>query len=147
MRLNIWAPLLAAAFFGALALDGGAYGKDCVALGGGACQGHWACKTADGSAGFCDDDLVPKGTDCYCKKGPKTSHRAAHSTVHCKEDQPCSAEGEKVIPTTEVSQPQTGSSPTVVVRPGYGNDQGEHHDHGPVAPDTGVPHPDTNSPN
>jgi hypothetical protein len=46
--------------------------KDCVQLVGGACQGHWACTTADGSSGFCSD---PPGIDCYCRKGKRARRR------------------------------------------------------------------------
>jgi hypothetical protein len=53
-------------------LTGTASAKDCVQLVGGACQGHWACTTADGSSGFCDD---PPGIDCYCKKGKRSRTR------------------------------------------------------------------------
>ena len=54
-----------------------AYGKDCVQLTGGACKGHWACTTADGSSGYCYD---PPAGDCYCKKGKKTRvHRTDES--------------------------------------------------------------------
>jgi hypothetical protein len=74
------------AFTTALAISGPASGKACEQLGGGACKGHWACNTDDGSTGFCNDD----GTkDCYCKKGPRSRHhaRASHGAASESEEQ------------------------------------------------------------
>jgi hypothetical protein len=46
-----------------------AFGKACEQLVGGACKGHWECKTDDNEDGYCNDDGAK---DCYCRKGKKS---------------------------------------------------------------------------
>ena len=69
MKIAIAAKVSLACTFVAVTSLASAYAKDCVQLSGGACKGHWACTTADGSSGFCTD---PPAGDCYCKKGKRT---------------------------------------------------------------------------
>jgi hypothetical protein len=58
-----------AALLAASSLSEPAFAKACEQLVGGACRGHWECKTDDGDAGFCNDDGAK---DCYCRKGAKS---------------------------------------------------------------------------
>jgi len=100
------ASLACAALTIVLVSNGSALAKDCVQLTGGACKGHWACTTADGSSGFCNDDGAK---DCYCKKGKRS--RSTHTDSWMMEQPKKHHGGDDDEDTNSSSNPYPNANP------------------------------------